>query len=500
MFCCKCFKTNKVYQAKRNSIYSPNKRKNKIEMKEENGTETTFKLKDRFRCIFCGGKNCKHEEWTNHKSPSLVGLHSDLIDNCIYASQRPSTNLINKYNLIEEFKKNKISLIVNVQREGEHPYCGPNEGLEESGYTYNPEVFEKEGIRVIHSGWKDMSVPDSVSFILKIVKEIYKTIEIKKNKVLVHCHAGYGRTGIIIACFLIYNYQLSAEAAVKMLRSYRSKCIEKRQQFDFCNMFEKYLSKCRTVFTSYQENLQMIMKYQKEIFSDENENSIKRTVPQMIYKTIDLIIDVINKEKENSQVNEYDELNNMKMKILSSINGTEEVLFENEKNILNLKIDINQGNWREYDQCKCLIIYSEMLFDWIDDCALNLISQEKMRMIGDVIKNYVKSLDNTQLMNIDLNEDKLNQNSQLNIGHIGVTTNDNTNSKYSVLILNKLLKEMNSILDPSEFEIIIQFSYFLSFIKSFDKEILNENSNNLIIVEDKNIIKTILKKQSILSI
>ena len=64
-----------------------------------------YTLKDKFRCIFCGGKNCKHEDFRNHKNPAIYGLNSDKIDDNIYASQRPSNSLIKKYNLISKFKE-----------------------------------------------------------------------------------------------------------------------------------------------------------------------------------------------------------------------------------------------------------------------------------------------------------------------------------------------------------------------------------------------------------
>lgn len=229
----------------RNSTF--NLQRNKIAIENE-GKDTFYQPKDQFRCLFCGGNSCKHENFKNHTNPAIIGLHSDLIDDCIFASQRPSTVLINEYKLIEQFKRLNISLIVNVQREGEHPFCGPNKELEKSGFTYDPESFIREGIDVIHSGWKDMSVPDSPSFVLKLVKEMYDTIKIKNEKVLVHCHAGYGRTGIIIACFLIYSYEIKCEDAVNILRSYRKKCIEKKEQYNYCELFEGCKSNKNTIF------------------------------------------------------------------------------------------------------------------------------------------------------------------------------------------------------------------------------------------------------------
>jgi hypothetical protein len=139
--------------------------------------------KDKFKCLFCGGHNCKHEDFRSNQKPALMGLHSDYITQNVVASQRPSTYLIEKYNLISAFKEANIGLIVNLQREGEHPYCGPNRKLEESGFTYEPHLFLSADIDCKISGWKDMSVPHSVNFILDIVKEMASYVYDKNKNV-----------------------------------------------------------------------------------------------------------------------------------------------------------------------------------------------------------------------------------------------------------------------------------------------------------------------------
>ena len=128
---------------------------------------------------------------------------------------------------------------MNVQRQGEHPYCGPNPGLEEiSGFTYKPEDFTTEGIRVRLSGWKDMNVPDSIPFMLEIVKDMCKAVLKDKKTVLVHCHAGYGRTGIVLACYMIFTSNKSAEAVVQEIRKVRSACVQKSSQMEYCKTFK----------------------------------------------------------------------------------------------------------------------------------------------------------------------------------------------------------------------------------------------------------------------
>jgi protein tyrosine phosphatase domain-containing protein 1 len=108
-----------------------------------------------------------------------------------------------------------------------------------SGYTYLPEAFTTEGIRVRQSGWKDMNVPQSIDFMIEIVKDMYYTINEEKKKVLVHCHAGYGRTGIVIACYLLYISTKSTEGVVQQLREKRSQCVQKSSQMAYIKKFQE---------------------------------------------------------------------------------------------------------------------------------------------------------------------------------------------------------------------------------------------------------------------
>ena len=158
---------------------SPELKPRQSKIKEK---KSLYELKDTFRCLFCGGTKCPCEDYTTNPKTPIKGLNCDIIDNEIYASQRPSNTLIEEFNLIKKFHQCKIGMIVNLQRPGEHPYCGKNALDPLSGYSYSPSLFTSEGIVVKLAGWKDMDIPDSLYFMLDIIKDIYKKIKIEKKE------------------------------------------------------------------------------------------------------------------------------------------------------------------------------------------------------------------------------------------------------------------------------------------------------------------------------
>ena len=69
------------------------------------------------------------------------------------------------------------------------------------------------------------------------------------EKIAVHCHAGYGRTGLAIACFLLYSTDLTPEKSIALVRSKRSKCIQTSKQERFIHDFYNFLKKNRELFS-----------------------------------------------------------------------------------------------------------------------------------------------------------------------------------------------------------------------------------------------------------
>ena len=91
--------------------------------------------------MFCGGRRCKYENSDNWKpeEKAIKGVFSHWVTDDLLAMARPNTALIENGRLIEEFKKQGIKSIINLQTPGEHASCGPK--LHSSGFSYDPNDF-----------------------------------------------------------------------------------------------------------------------------------------------------------------------------------------------------------------------------------------------------------------------------------------------------------------------------------------------------------------------
>ena len=107
-----------------------------------------------------------------------------------------------------------------------------------TGTPLNPEVIEQLGFEYLHS---HISGPPTMNQF----NEIIRFIEEKNSQskpVLVHCAEGKGRTGTVLAAYLVYH-GLGAEEAIRVVRERRPGSIESLEQEDAVREFERSLKK-----------------------------------------------------------------------------------------------------------------------------------------------------------------------------------------------------------------------------------------------------------------
>ncbi|CAK9253417.1 unnamed protein product, partial [Sphagnum jensenii] len=149
---------------------------------------------------------------------------------------RPNTETIHKHDLIHYFHENNIKSIINLQEPGEHANCG--NALTSSGFSYDPTLFMENNVYFYNFQWKDYSiVTDEV--LLDMVKVM--TFALTEGKVAVHCHAGLGRTGVLIASYLVFTYRCKPQDAIKFVRLKRPNSIQTRGQIMSVFQFSQYI-------------------------------------------------------------------------------------------------------------------------------------------------------------------------------------------------------------------------------------------------------------------
>ncbi|CAN9499224.1 unnamed protein product [Ophioblennius macclurei] len=193
--------------------------------------------------LACGGIDCRYEGPVCWKLNQQVirGLFSSWVTDDIIAMARPSNHLIEKYNIIDQFQRLNIKSVINMQLPGEHAHCGPPLDPE-SGFSYSPRILMDNDIFFYNFGMPDFGVSSLVGMI-DAVKVL--TFAVKEGRVAVHCHAGLGRTGVLIACYLIFTLRISPSEAVHFVRIKRPRSIQTRAQisqvFDFARLLSTQL-------------------------------------------------------------------------------------------------------------------------------------------------------------------------------------------------------------------------------------------------------------------
>ncbi len=96
-------------------------------------------------------------------------------------------------------------------------------------------------VKYLHVPTEDYSAPD-MEQIDEAVKFIRNRIE-NNEPVMVHCAAGLGRAGTILACYLVKYEKISAKIAIQKVRKERPGSIQSESQEIAIGLYYKFLNK-----------------------------------------------------------------------------------------------------------------------------------------------------------------------------------------------------------------------------------------------------------------
>lgn len=96
--------------------------------------------------------------------------------------------------------------------------------------------YLQSGLEVIHSPIVDFSVP-SEDELRTSIQAVLEATQAGKQ-IVIHCHAGSGRTGLFAACMAKVVFKISGAEAIRWVRQFVPTAIETRQQARFVEDFK----------------------------------------------------------------------------------------------------------------------------------------------------------------------------------------------------------------------------------------------------------------------
>ena len=107
-----------------------------------------------------------------------------------------------------------------------------------TGTPLSPNVVSRLGFEYLHSHISGAPSIEQLDHIIQFVERE----NAHSKPVLVHCGEGKGRTGTVLAAYLVYH-GLSADEAIRVVREKRPGSIENLEQENAIREFEKHLKK-----------------------------------------------------------------------------------------------------------------------------------------------------------------------------------------------------------------------------------------------------------------
>ncbi|KAE9556389.1 hypothetical protein FO519_000429 [Halicephalobus sp. NKZ332] len=141
----------------------------------------------------------------------------------------------------------------------------------------------------------NFAMPD---FGISNVHSLLNTIKVmsfasQQGKIAIHCHAGLGRTCTLIACYLVWSRCISADAAIKIVRSKRPKSIQSPRQILLVEQLAALMEK-QAVALPLEEGLSLssYLVLQNDFIPSEETRRFSH-IPKLVFHVCDRLLNLV---------------------------------------------------------------------------------------------------------------------------------------------------------------------------------------------------------------
>ncbi len=112
----------------------------------------------------------------------------------------------------------------------------------ELGLRDEKKICEANGIEYIPFPIKDRSVPESPARTVQLVRDLHLKL-LAGQRMVIHCRAGIGRSGLMAACILVHTHESPRNAFARISKARRVGVPDTQEQIDWVSKIYRLYEK-----------------------------------------------------------------------------------------------------------------------------------------------------------------------------------------------------------------------------------------------------------------